>query len=181
MSETNDRGVENNLYPFVHLNVDGNLFIFANNRAILLDYMNNIVMKTYPVIPEAEAWNYPSSGLLVLLPLKNIKAGNAEAELLICGGGSKGSYTQSLKKKFLPALNTYGRMKITDSNPQWVVETMLQGRVMGDMMLLPDGNGFYDVEVTVPPSPVLAPSGFYVLYVVHQGVPSQAIWIQLQH
>uniref|UniRef100_A0A0D3D7Y6 Glyoxal oxidase N-terminal domain-containing protein n=1 Tax=Brassica oleracea var. oleracea TaxID=109376 RepID=A0A0D3D7Y6_BRAOL len=51
LAETNDRGEENNLYPYVFLNTDGNLFIFANNRAILLDYVNNKVAKTYPAIP----------------------------------------------------------------------------------------------------------------------------------
>ncbi|XP_021284221.1 aldehyde oxidase GLOX-like [Herrania umbratica] len=62
LSETNDRGVENNLYPFVFLNVDGNLFIFANNRAILLDYVNNKVVKTYPTIPGGDPRSYPSTG-----------------------------------------------------------------------------------------------------------------------
>ncbi|GKU90058.1 hypothetical protein SLEP1_g4104 [Rubroshorea leprosula] len=138
--ETNDRGVENNLYPFVHLNVDGNLFIFANNRAILLDYVKNVVVKTYPTIPGAEARSYPSSGSLVLLPLKNIQAPNVQAEVLICGGGANGSYTQSLRKKFLPALDTCARIIITDSNPEWVIETMPLRRVMGDMILLPDGS-----------------------------------------
>ncbi|GLT69159.1 hypothetical protein SLA2020_413330 [Shorea laevis] len=138
--ETNDRGVENNLYPFVHLNVDGNLFIFANNRAILLDYVKNVVVKTYPTIPGAEARSYPSSGSSVLLPLKNIQAPNVQAEVLICGGGANGSYTQSLKKKFLPALDTCARINITDPNPQWVMETMPLRRVMGDMILLPDGS-----------------------------------------
>ena len=36
--ETNDPKQENNLYPFVFLNVDGNLFIMANNKSILFDY-----------------------------------------------------------------------------------------------------------------------------------------------
>ncbi|GLT69160.1 hypothetical protein SLA2020_413340 [Shorea laevis] len=140
LSETNDRGVENNLYPFVHLNVDGNLFIFANNRAILLDYVKNVVVKTYPTIPGAEARSYPSSGSSVLLPLKNIQAPNVQAEVLICGGGANGSYTQSLRKNFLPALDTCARIIITDSNPEWVMETMPLRRVMGDMILLPDGS-----------------------------------------
>ncbi|GLU04540.1 hypothetical protein SLE2022_216800 [Rubroshorea leprosula] len=140
LSETNDRGVENNLYPFVHLNVDGNLFIFANNRAILLDYVKNVVVKTYPIIPGAEARSYPSSGSSVLLPLKNIQAPNVQAEVLICGGGANGSYTQSLRKKFLPALDTCARIIITDSNPEWVIETMPLRRVMGDMILLPDAS-----------------------------------------
>ncbi|GLU04541.1 hypothetical protein SLE2022_216810 [Rubroshorea leprosula] len=311
LSETNDRGVENNLYPFVHLNVDGNIFIFANNRAILLDYVNKVVVKTYPIIPGAEARSYPSTGSSVLLPLKNIQAPNVHAEVLICGGGANGSYTQSLKKKFLPALETCARINITDPNPQWVMETMPLRRVMGDMILLPDRsvliingaalgsagweqaglvrygrvlvagsnphayysftgvlyptelrleafspdylnptfdnirptivapvnqgilyygqkqkvrfscpgpviqnqvevvlvappfvthsfsqnqrllvlgnnriivlrNNYYDVEATMPPSPILAPSGFYLMYMIHQGIPSQGIWINLK-
>ncbi|KAI3688856.1 hypothetical protein L2E82_46743 [Cichorium intybus] len=36
--QTNDANIENNLYPFVFLNTDGHLFVFANNRAILFDY-----------------------------------------------------------------------------------------------------------------------------------------------
>ncbi|MBA0830951.1 hypothetical protein Goarm_015444 [Gossypium armourianum] len=93
--ETNDKGIENNLYPFVFLNVDENLFIFANNRAILFDYVNNIVVKKYPMIPDGEPGGYPST----------------EVEVLVCGGSPKGSYLQSLK-----------------------------ARVMGDMILLPNGN-----------------------------------------
>ncbi|GLT57949.1 hypothetical protein SLA2020_308820 [Shorea laevis] len=138
LSETNDPEVENNLYPFVHLNTDGNLFVFANNRAILLDYVNNKVVKKYPMIPGAEARSFPSTGSSVLLPLKNIQAPIVEAEVLICGGGAKGCFAQSMKNIFLPALDTCARIKITDPNPQWVMEKMPRRRVMGDMILLPD-------------------------------------------
>ncbi|XP_026395351.1 aldehyde oxidase GLOX-like isoform X2 [Papaver somniferum] len=136
--ETNDKGEENNLYPFVHLNVDGNLFIFANNRAILFDYNKNTIVRTYPQIPGADPRNYPSSGSSVLLPLS---AAGTEAEVLICGGAPKGSYAQAKKRiSYLTALRTCGRMKITDSSPQWFVESMPTPRVMGDMVLLPDGS-----------------------------------------
>ncbi|KAE8717413.1 Glyoxal oxidase-related protein [Hibiscus syriacus] len=140
LSETNDKGVENNLYPFVFLNVDGNLFIFANNRAILFDYVNNKVVRTYPTIPGGEPRSYPSTGSAVLLPLKNLKASAIEAEVLVCGGAPKGAYLQSLKRVFMKALDTCARITITDPNPQWVMETMPLARVMGDMILLPDGN-----------------------------------------
>ncbi|XVF36000.1 hypothetical protein REPUB_Repub19eG0020400 [Reevesia pubescens] len=139
LSQTNDRGIENNLYPFVFLNVDGNLFIFANNRAILHDYKNNKVVKTYPTIPGGDPRSYPSTGSAVLLPL-NLKAAAIKAEVLICGGAPKGSYVQALRGKFIGALNTCARMAITDPNPQWVMETMPLARVMGDMILLPNGN-----------------------------------------
>ncbi|TYH72880.1 hypothetical protein ES332_D05G286900v1 [Gossypium tomentosum] len=140
LSQTSERGVENNLYPFVFLNVDGNLFIFAINRAILLDYMKNKVVKTYPTIPVDDPRSYPSTGSAILLPLKNLEAAAIQAEVLVCGGAPKGSYAQAVRGKFIGALNTCVRIKITDPNPQWVMETMPLARVMGDMILLPNGN-----------------------------------------
>ncbi|PON93846.1 1,4-alpha-glucan-branching enzyme [Trema orientale] len=140
LAQTNDKGIENNLYPFVFLNVDGNLFVFANNRAILLDYVKNRVVKAYPPIPGGDPRCYPSTGSAVLLPLKIIRAKNVEAEVLLCGGAPKGSYAQAMSGKFIPALNTCARIKITDPKPNWVLETMPLARVMGDMLLLPNGN-----------------------------------------
>ncbi|KAK6938918.1 Glyoxal oxidase, N-terminal [Dillenia turbinata] len=140
LSQTNDRNQENNLYPFVHLNVDGNLFIFANNRAILFNFNNGVVVKTYPQIPGGDPRNYPSTGSSVLLPLKNLQSGNVEAEVLICGGAPRNSFLQARRGNFLMALNTCGRIKITDASPSWVMETMPRARTMGDMILLPNGN-----------------------------------------
>ncbi|KAG0481111.1 hypothetical protein HPP92_011969 [Vanilla planifolia] len=37
----------------------------------------------------------------------------------------------------------------------------------------------YDVEVRVPPSPAIAPPGYYMLFVVHAGVPSEAVWVRI--
>ncbi|CAL5208454.1 unnamed protein product [Lathyrus oleraceus] len=140
LAQTNNPGVGNNLYPFVFLNVDGNLFIFANNRAILFDYNKNVVVKTYPSIPGEDPRSFPSTGSAVLLPLRNLQSPRVEAEVLICGGAPKGSYQLSLRGKFMRALNTCARMKITDPNPSWIMETMPFGRVMSDMILLPNGN-----------------------------------------
>ncbi|KAF8718854.1 hypothetical protein HU200_025162 [Digitaria exilis] len=137
LEQTKDT-VLNNLYPFVHLNIDGNLFIFANNRAILLDYKRNTVVRTYPVLAGGDPRNYPSSGSSVLLPLE---PNPTEAEVLVCGGAPKGSYhsSSSTHAHFVPALATCGRIKITDASPAWAVETMPSPRVMGDMILLPNG------------------------------------------
>lgn len=131
-----DHMEENNLYPFVHLNVDGNLFIYANNRSILFDYRKNMVVKTFPIMPGGHPRNYPSTGSSVLLPLRN----PMEAEVLICGGAPRGSFPQVSTRMFVEALNTCGRIKITDAFPTWVMETMPSARVMGDMILLPNGH-----------------------------------------
>ncbi|PIN15340.1 Galactose oxidase [Handroanthus impetiginosus] len=140
LSQTNDPRIENNLYPFVFLNVDGNLFIFANNRAILFDYVNGAVVRNYPTIPGGDPRSYPSSGSAVLLPLRDLQGANTTAEVLVCGGAPKGSFTKANNGNFVGALSTCGRIQITDPNPQWVMETMPLARVMGDMVLLPNGN-----------------------------------------
>ncbi|XP_023002884.1 aldehyde oxidase GLOX-like [Cucurbita maxima] len=140
LAETTDQFIENNLYPFVFLNVDGNLFIFANNRSILFDYARNKVIKTFPAIPGGDPRCYPSTGSAVLLPLRNLHARAIEAEVLICGGAPKGAYNKAINRIFVRALNSCSRIKITDSNPQWVMETMPMSRVMGDMILLPNGD-----------------------------------------
>lgn len=140
LAQTNERDIENNLYPFVFLNIDGHLFIFANNRAILFDYKVGKVVKIYPTIPGGDPRSYPSTGSAVLLPLKNIQGRALQAEVLVCGGAPKGSHIQSKHGNFVKALDTCGRIKITDPNPQWTMERMPQARVMGDMILLPNGN-----------------------------------------
>ncbi|CAI9101290.1 OLC1v1038582C1 [Oldenlandia corymbosa var. corymbosa] len=139
LSQTNDRGAENNLYPLVIQNVDGTLFIFANNRAILLNYNTGAVVKTYPTLPDGNPRSYPSTGSGVLLPLKNLQ-GRVQAEVLVCGGAPKGAFQNAARGVFMGALNTCGRMSITDPVPRWVMETMPLARVLGDMKLLPDGS-----------------------------------------
>ncbi|KAA8537553.1 hypothetical protein F0562_027161 [Nyssa sinensis] len=265
--ETTDPKIENNLYPFVFLNVDGNLFIFANNRAILFNYLKNVVVKTYPQMPGGDPRSYPSTGSSVLLPLKNLQGPAIEAEVLVCGGAPKGSYTSAMNGNFVGALNTCGRIKIADPSPKWVMETMPLARVMGDMLLLPNGNvliingasagtagwefgrnpvlkpiiyrpnnpvgsrfevqnpstiprtlkanlvtitmvapsfnthsfsmnqrllvlggsnvsvvgkSAYEVGVMTPGSENLVPPGYYLLFVVHQGIPSEGIWVHIQ-
>ncbi|CAN4122941.1 unnamed protein product [Withania somnifera] len=141
IQQTNDPREENNLYPFVFLNVDENLFIFANNRAILFNYKTNTIVKTYPQIPGGDPRNYPSTGSAVLLPLKNLQTQTIQAEVLVCGGAPRGSYLKAARSNnFVVALNTCGRITITDPNPQWIVETMPLARTMGDMVILPNGN-----------------------------------------
>lgn len=138
--QTDDPDQENNLYPYVFLHTDGNLFIFANNRAILFNYTGNAIVKTFPTIPGGEPRNYPSTGSAVMLPL-DLRGAFAEVEVVVCGGAPNGSFVQVSKNNtFVGALNTCARIKITDPSPEWVMETMPLARVMGDMLLLPDGN-----------------------------------------
>lgn len=137
-------GEENNLYPFLHLLPDGNLFIFANRRSILFDYNRNRVIKEFPIIPGEEKRNYPSTGSSVMLPLNLTGLGNGsllEVEIMVCGGAFPGAFELANKHKvFVEASRTCGRLKVSDLKPEWVMEVMPMPRVMPDMILLPTGN-----------------------------------------
>ncbi|OAY65125.1 Galactose oxidase [Ananas comosus] len=130
---------ENNLYPFVHLAPDGNLFVFANNKSVLLDYANHRVLKNFPDMPGGASRNYPSSGSSVLLPLMTFNR-NAKAEVMVCGGAPPTSYSMASNGTFAPASSSCGRLAITEESPEWEMEEMPVGRVMGDMVLLPTGD-----------------------------------------
>ncbi|CAI0435839.1 unnamed protein product [Linum tenue] len=141
--QTSDGKSENNLYPFVLLNVDGNLFIFANNRAILYNYSSRAVVRNYPEIPGGDPRSYPSTGSAALLPLDlTLHPGGDDvaAEVLVCGGAPRGSFEKAGVGEFVKGLGNCGRIGINDPNPVWAMESMPRERVMGDMVMLPDGN-----------------------------------------
>ncbi|CAN4075602.1 unnamed protein product [Withania somnifera] len=137
--ETTDPIEENNLYPFLYILPDGNLYIFSNQRSIVLDYVNNRVVKEFPMIPD-EKRSYPATGSSVMLPLRLHPGQNPVVEVMICGGACGGAYVKAQEGVFWRASSTCGRMKLTDPNPKWVMEEMPMGRVMPDMLLLPTGD-----------------------------------------
>lgn len=133
----------NNLYPFIHLNTDGNLFVFANDRAILLDYVHNKVVRNYPVMPGGVARNYPSTGSSVLLPLilsGTTKTSPPVAEVFVCGGTVPDAIDKALANIFVEGTKTCGRLRLNDVNPKWEMTEMPLSRIMGDMLLLPTGD-----------------------------------------
>ncbi|GAB4833874.1 hypothetical protein Ancab_032122 [Ancistrocladus abbreviatus] len=89
LSEMADRQGDN-LYPYVHLlpNPNGHLFIFANNRAVLYDYGNNVILKNYPAL-DGGPRNYPSAGSSVMLALEG---DYSTAVIVVCGGAEYGAY-----------------------------------------------------------------------------------------
>jgi hypothetical protein len=123
-----------NLYPYVSLLPDGNLWIFAGKDSVLLNYNTNTVLRKYPTLV-GDTRNYPAAGSMVLLPLTS-ETGFKLAEVLVCGGANGGYNTGANN----PAQKTCGRMTVTDPAAAWVVETMPVARTMGDMTILPTGD-----------------------------------------
>ncbi|KAH0866233.1 hypothetical protein HID58_083444 [Brassica napus] len=148
LAETRDPNEENNLYPFLHLLPDGNLFIFANRRSILFDFVNHRIVKEFPVIPGGDKRNYPSTGSSVLLPLSLTGENNRSkiaAEVMVCGGAPPGAFlkaARTIPKIFVGASRTCGRLKVTDPNPSWVMEQMpsphATNAVLNPILYLPD-------------------------------------------
>ncbi|KAA3467040.1 WSC domain-containing protein [Gossypium australe] len=52
--------------------------------------------------------------------------------------------------------------------------------VLGNDKVMASGKSTYKIEVMTPGSGNLAPAGFYLLFVVHQDIPSQGIWVHLK-
>ncbi|KAL0427011.1 UNVERIFIED_CONTAM: putative aldehyde oxidase Art an 7 [Sesamum latifolium] len=142
---TDDGGRENNLYPFVNLLPDGNLFVFANYKSIILNYKTGETVRNLPDLPGGSR-NYPASGMSALLPidLDTEKNSVPKVEVLICGGNTHEAYTfsdlQQPKRTFLPALKECGKLDLNREDAKWEIEEMPSRRVMGDMLLLPTGD-----------------------------------------
>ncbi|KAL5786232.1 hypothetical protein ACOSQ2_008624 [Xanthoceras sorbifolium] len=132
---------ENNLYPFVFLSIDGNIFIFANNRSILLNPTTNKIIREFPILPGGSR-NYPSSAMSALLPIKlhDPNPNVIKAEVLICGGAKPEAANLASKGIFVNALQDCGRIDITNPRATWQKVIMPSPRVMGDMLLLPTGD-----------------------------------------
>lgn len=138
LQETTDPGEENNLYPFLHLLPDGNMFLFANNRSVLLDYTNRRIVKEFPPIPGGKR-NYPSTGSSVLMPLNLTGGGSSPvaAEVMICGGANGGSFLRARRKEFFVSLQDmwaascdrcrpemgYGRDAVQSGHARYVIFT----------------------------------------------------------
>lgn len=128
-----------NLYPFLHLSSDGNVFIFANRDSILFNYKRNRVVKTFPRIPGGGSRNYPSSGSSVILPLDH-KSKFRRVEVMVCGGAASGAYRAAREGRFLKGLRSCGRMVITGDRHKWKMENMPGHRLLNDMVILPTGH-----------------------------------------
>nr|GFA56909.1 hypothetical protein [Tanacetum cinerariifolium] len=123
-----------NLYPYLHLLPNGHLFVFANNRAALYDFTNNVVLKRYPILAGGPR-NYPSAGSSVMLALRD---GYSSVTIVVCGGAEYGAFIARSTDK--PAHGSCGRIEAMKEGAVWEMEDMPFGRIMGDMVLLPTGD-----------------------------------------
>lgn len=129
-----------NLYALTWLMPSGQLFMQANRESILYDY-NSQNVTNLPAMPFA-ARVYPASAATAMLPLS--KDNNYNPTILFCGGsnppnwGNDGGPTMNITS--VAADNSCVRINPDDPNPTYITDDyMLEGRSMGQFVLLPDG------------------------------------------
>lgn len=129
-----------NLYPITHLLPTGQILLNINLNAAVLDYHTNTEYPL-PAVPHAVR-TYPASAANVMLPLT--VANNWTATVMYCGGSDLQSdqWTSGIALINVPASDSCISITPETSN-QWVDEDSLpEGRVMGNAILLPDGTIF---------------------------------------
>ncbi|KAK6502166.1 hypothetical protein TWF506_002761 [Arthrobotrys conoides] len=117
------------MYPFIHTLRDGNLFIFVSKFAQIFNINQNMIVRQLPDLP-GEYRTYPNTGTSVLLPLSS--SDGYKSHILVCGGGAYQDITS-------PTDASCGRIVADDLGARWTLESMPQGRVMVDGLLLADG------------------------------------------
>ncbi|QDS68366.1 hypothetical protein FKW77_010733 [Venturia effusa] len=118
------------MYPIVFLLSDGTVLICVARTCEIHDPIANTTLRTLPTIPGAVR-TYPNAGGSALLPLTSFN--NWKSDILICGGGTSQDLTS-------PSDPTCVRINPYDPAAQWQVDNMGQGRVMGNLVLHPNGN-----------------------------------------
>ncbi|KAK7044681.1 glyoxal oxidase N-terminus-domain-containing protein [Favolaschia claudopus] len=133
-----ERSLPVNLFPRVFALPDGKVFMLANNQTIIYD----VEAKTetiLPDLPNGQRVSNPFDGTAAMLPLSPPLF---EPEVLACGGSTKSDLTpQEELSAQDPATSQCARITLTPAGIKkgWVVEHMPQGRMMPEMILLPNG------------------------------------------
>ncbi|KAJ7036655.1 glyoxal oxidase N-terminus-domain-containing protein [Mycena alexandri] len=128
-----------NQFPNLVTLPDGTLFVSANQAAMILNWKTNTETRL-PGIPNGVRISSPFSAGHVLLPLS--PANNYTPEIMICGGSTVSDKVAASSISSQAATSAQCiRMVLNAAGiaAGWKVETMPQGRIMVDMVLLPDG------------------------------------------
>ncbi|KAF9251455.1 hypothetical protein L218DRAFT_1065016 [Marasmius fiardii PR-910] len=118
---------------------DGNIFVSANQAAMLFNWKTNTGTRL-PGIPNGVRISSPFSAGAVLLPLT--PENNYTPEILICGGSTISDQADPTKlSSQIPASAQCSRIVLTAAGiaAGWKVESMPVPRFMPELILLPDG------------------------------------------
>lgn len=134
-----ERSLPANLFPRAFALPDGRVFMVASNHSIIYDIETN-EETTLPDIPNGVHVTNPTDGSAILLPLS---PPDYTPEVLICGGQAIDPSTSPAANlsSQLPATSQCSRITLTEQGIArgWEVDHMLGGRIMPEMVHLPNG------------------------------------------
>ncbi|PIL37675.1 hypothetical protein GSI_01369 [Ganoderma sinense ZZ0214-1] len=133
-----NRTLPSNLFPRIFALPDGKVFMVANNQSIIYDIEAN-TETILPDIPNGVRVTNPMDGSAILLPLS---PPDFVPEVLVCGGQQVDDSLQPGNfSTQQPATSQCSRITLTPAGiaQGWVVEHMLEPRVMPELVHLPNG------------------------------------------
>ncbi|KAG6836314.1 hypothetical protein H0H93_009234 [Arthromyces matolae] len=133
-----NRSLPANLFPRGFALPDGRVFLVANNRTMIYNVETD-TETILPDIPNGVRVTNPFDGTATLLPLSPPLY---TPEILVCGGSNSSDAIPSEELSSQdPASDQCSRIEVTAAGIRrgWIVERMPEGRIMPEMILLPDG------------------------------------------
>ncbi|KAJ7588942.1 glyoxal oxidase N-terminus-domain-containing protein [Mycena floridula] len=133
-----ERTLQGNLFPRAFALPSGEVLMIANNQTILYNIETH-TETPLPDIPNGVRVTNPYDGTATLLPLS---PPDYIPEVLVCGGSPKSDTIPPLQLSSQdPASDQCTRLTITPEGiaKGWEVDHMLEGRMMPEFILLPNG------------------------------------------
>ncbi|KAF5352218.1 hypothetical protein D9758_009233 [Tetrapyrgos nigripes] len=140
-SEFLNRSLPANLFPRAFALPDGKVVMIANNQTIIYD-IEEQTETILPEVPNGVRVTNPYDGAVTLLPLS---PPDYIPEVLACGGSNTtDDFTNAEANRLSsqdPASNQCSRIVLTPEgiDQGWIVETMPEGRIMPEAILMPNG------------------------------------------
>ncbi|KAF9467905.1 copper radical oxidase [Collybia nuda] len=133
-----ERTIPANLFPRVFALPDGKILMISNTQSTIYDVETNTETRL-PDIPNGVRVSNPFDGTATLLPMF---PPHFTPEVLVCGGSNISDTTpfEDVSAQD-PASDQCSRITLTSEGIErgWEVERMLEGRIMSEMILMPDG------------------------------------------
>ncbi|WP_432207284.1 galactose oxidase-like domain-containing protein [Burkholderia pyrrocinia] len=133
------------LYPFLFTLPNGKLLVHARNTTRFLDVGTKVWSETLYKTVSDNSRTYPFMGGTAVLPLKPSE--NYRVRVIVAGGGDNSSQiaigNDSQYDNSLPGMTSCELLDLGEAAPAWrAVGSLNEGRVMCDLITLPDGKLF---------------------------------------
>ncbi|KNA22631.1 hypothetical protein SOVF_032590 [Spinacia oleracea] len=154
---------------------DGRVIVGGSNPHVNYNFTPGV---KFPTELSLEAYSPPYLDQQYAVLRPSILAVETESMVVTYGQMVSVTYVLGLYKR-----ETMGNVKVTMLLPPFTTHSFGMNQrlvVLGEERVEQLSTFAYKVTVKVPENVNVAPPGFYLLFVVHVGVPSHGVWVQLK-